>query len=182
VDSGQVEHPATGSDSLADLRVPVPAAGRVGEIRAANSVQSASLVPREVHLERWIAVRDASGDQLPLSRRNAQIAREDCEEFAMTSDSPARDFLQPRLTALLDEAVANGIARDVAVAVMIDVVTSPAFDTAAPDPKADSEPHPDYQRERGMVLVHGMVPLGPLPIDAQDEADFIKPFGPMTPS
>jgi hypothetical protein len=112
----------------------------------------------------------------------ADCADIDCEVFAMTSDSPARDFLRPRLAALLDEAVAIGIARDVAVAVLIDVVTSPAFDTAAPDPKADSEPHPDYQRTPGMVLVHGMVPLGPLPIGAQDEADFIKPFGPMTPS
>jgi hypothetical protein len=33
-----------------------------------------------------------------------------------------------------------------------------------------------------MVLVHGMVPTAPLPIDAQDEADFVKPFGPLQPS
>ena len=68
------------------------------------------------------------------------------------------------------------------VAVLIDLVTSPRFDTATPDPEQTLEPHPDYQREPGMVLVHGMVPLGPLPIDAQDEADFVKPFGPFTPS
>jgi hypothetical protein len=100
----------------------------------------------------------------------------------MTSASPARDFLLPRLTALLSDAQAAGIARDVAVAVLIDIVTSPGFDTAAPDPKADSAPHPDYERSPGLVLVHGMVPMGPLPIDAQDEADFVKPFGPLTPS
>ena len=45
----------------------------------------------------------------------------------MNSMSPARDFLLPRLTALVDEAVASGIAGDVAVAVLIDLVTSPGF-------------------------------------------------------
>ena len=100
----------------------------------------------------------------------------------MTTLSPAHDFLLPRLAAIVDEAVGAGIPKDVAVAVLIDLVTSPEFDTAAPDPKADSDPHPDYQRQPGMVLVHGMVPIGPLPIDAQDEADFVRPFGPLTPS
>jgi hypothetical protein len=100
----------------------------------------------------------------------------------MTSASPVHNYLLPRLTALVNEVVATGVERDVAVAVLIDLVTSPEFDTAAPDPTADSEPHPDYQRQPGMVLVHGVVPLGPLPIDAQDEADFVRPFGPLTPS
>jgi hypothetical protein len=27
-----------------------------------------------------------------------------------------------------------------------------------------------------------MVPVGPRAIDAQDEADFVRPFGPLTPS
>jgi hypothetical protein len=100
----------------------------------------------------------------------------------MVSESPAHDFLLPRLTTLLTEAVAAGFPREVAVAVLIDLVTSPQFDSAAPDPKADSEPHPDYQRQPGMVLVHGMVPHGALSIDAQDEADLVRPFGPLTPS
>jgi hypothetical protein len=105
------------------------------------------------------------------------------EKTSMTNDVPARDYLLPRLTALVNDAVATGLAREVVVAVLIDVVTSPMFDTAAPDPKADSDPHPDYQRDAGgVVLVHGMVPIGPLPIDAQDEADFIKPIGPFSPS
>jgi hypothetical protein len=103
------------------------------------------------------------------------------DNTAMTSKSPVHDFLLPRLTAVVDEAVATGVPREVAVAVLIDLVTSPQFDTAAPDPKADSAPHPDYQRTPG-ILVHGMVPLGPLPIDAQDEADFVKPIGWSTPS
>ncbi|MGD0102743.1 MAG: hypothetical protein ABSC06_01730 [Rhodopila sp.] len=102
--------------------------------------------------------------------------------MAMPRDAPAHDFLLPRLTALVNEAVAKGIGRDVAVAVLIDLVTSPTFDSAAPDPKADSEPHPDYQRQPDIVLVHGMVPVGPRAIDAQDEADFVRPFGPLTPS
>jgi len=98
------------------------------------------------------------------------------------TDAPAHDFLLPRLTALLDETVARGIAREVAVAVMIDLVTSPQFDTAAPDPTADSAPHPVWNRgPDSVVLVNGVSPQGPHNPAAQDEADFIKPipwFGP----
>ena len=101
----------------------------------------------------------------------------------MASDAPARDLLLPRVAALVNEGVAAGIARDVVVAVLIDIVTSPKFDTAAPDPRADSEPHLDYQRgPENIVLVNGVPAHSALPIDAQDEADFIKPFGPLTPS
>ena len=60
----------------------------------------------------------------------------------MASDTPAHDFLAPRLAALVDEAARNGIARDVAVAVLTDLVTGPAFNTAVPDPQADSAPLP----------------------------------------
>jgi hypothetical protein len=95
----------------------------------------------------------------------------------MTSDAPARDFLLPRLTALLDEAVGRGIAREVAVAVLIDLVTSPKFDTAAPDPKDDSAPHPLWDRgPDSVVLVNGASPQGPHDPAKQDEADFIKPI------
>jgi len=100
----------------------------------------------------------------------------------MTSESPAHDFLLPRLTALIDEAVGQGIARDVAVAVLIDLVTSPNFDTAAPKPTDDSAPHPLWDRgPDSVVLVNGVSPQGPHDPAAQDEADFIKPipwFGP----
>ena len=65
----------------------------------------------------------------------------------MTSQTPAHDFLLPRLSALIDEAAAHDIPRDVAVAVLIDLVTGPAFNDAAPDPTADSQPLPD--RETG---------------------------------
>ncbi len=63
----------------------------------------------------------------------------------MTSDTPAHDFLLPRLEALLGEAQAQGIARDVAVAVLTDLVTGADFNTALPDPDADSEPPPAKQ-------------------------------------
>jgi len=63
----------------------------------------------------------------------------------MTSETPGHDFLLPRLKALIEEATANGIARDVAVAVLTDLVTGPEFNGAAPDPTADSEPHPDNE-------------------------------------
>ena len=101
----------------------------------------------------------------------------------MTTDSPARDFLLPRLTALVNEATATGIARDVAVAVLIDIVTSPRFDTAAPSPMDDSAPHQQWHRdENSIVLVDGTIAKGPTAPDAQDEADFVKPIGWFTPS
>jgi hypothetical protein len=98
----------------------------------------------------------------------------------MTSDSPARDFLLPRLTALLDEAVAHGCAHEVAVAVLIDLVTSPRFDTAAPDSADDSDPHLIWERgPDSVVLIGGSNIGGPTRPDAQDEADFLRPHGPL---
>lgn len=96
----------------------------------------------------------------------------------MTTDSPARDFLLPRLTALVNEATTNGFARDVAVAVLIDLITSPGFDTAAPSPMDDSTPHQDWNRDaNSIVLVDGMIAKEPTAPGTQDEADFVKPFG-----
>ena len=63
----------------------------------------------------------------------------------MASDTPAHDFLQPALVALLDEATARGISREVAVAVLTDLVTGSEFNHAAPDPMADSGPRPDRE-------------------------------------
>jgi len=100
----------------------------------------------------------------------------------MTTDSPAHDFLLPRLTALVDDAVKTGIARDVAVAVLIDLVTSPPFNTVALDPNQDAATDPRWNREPGgVVLVHGVSPTGPTPPDARDEADFVKPMGWQNP-
>jgi hypothetical protein len=60
-------------------------------------------------------------------------------------------------------------------------VTSPDFDTAAPDPKADSQPHNLWQRDQNSVyLVPGS--NQPPAIDARDEADFVKPLGWLEPS
>jgi hypothetical protein len=95
----------------------------------------------------------------------------------MASESPVHDYLLPRLTALVDEAVAAGVARDVAVAVLIDLMTSPGFDTAVPDPKSDSEPHNLWHRGPGDVVLVPGLPNAPLPLDARDEADFVKPIG-----
>ena len=102
--------------------------------------------------------------------------------YPPVSDIPVHDFLLPRLTALVDEAVASGISREVAVAVLINLITSPGFDAAAPDPQADSAPHDMWQRgPRSVVLVAGM-PRMARPIDSRDEADVVKPFGGLEPS
>ncbi len=101
----------------------------------------------------------------------------------MASSSPVHDFMLPRLIDLVGQAVATGIARDVAVAVLIDLVTSPAFDTAAVDPTADSEPHGLWDRTAdSTVLVGGMPAMPPQAGDARDEADFVKPISPFMPS
>ena len=100
----------------------------------------------------------------------------------MTSNTPAHDFLLPRLTRLIDEAVAIGTAREVAVAVLIDLVTSPRFDRATPSPKDDSAPHPLWDRAAdSLVLINGVSAQSPPDLDARDEANFVKPaakFGP----
>jgi len=99
-----------------------------------------------------------------------------CRGNPMSNGLPAHDFLLPRLAALVDEAVAAGIQRDVAVAVLIDLITSSRFDTAAPDATADADPRPGWERRPDdPVLVAGQNPAA-LPIDAQDEADFVRPF------
>ncbi len=62
----------------------------------------------------------------------------------MSSDTPGHDFLLPRLTELVRQAEANGIGREVAVAVLTDLITGPQFNDALPDPAADSEPRPAH--------------------------------------
>ena len=45
----------------------------------------------------------------------------------------AHAWFAPKLAALVAEAEKNGIARDVSVAVITDVINSPTFNTAAPE-------------------------------------------------
>jgi hypothetical protein len=95
----------------------------------------------------------------------------------MSTGTPARDFLQPRLSMLVDEAVASGFARQVAVAVLIDLITAPDFNTDAPDARVDSAPHPDYDRSANdPTLIGGVAIGGPPAIGQQDEADFVRPL------
>jgi hypothetical protein len=55
----------------------------------------------------------------------------------MSTNTPARDFLLPGLNALITEAAGLGISREVAVAVLIDLVTGPGFNDVAIDPAED---------------------------------------------
>ena len=59
----------------------------------------------------------------------------------MSAVPHAHDYLLPRVAALIEDAVAQGISRDIVVAVLIDLVTSSTFDTAVPDPADDLPPH-----------------------------------------
>jgi hypothetical protein len=58
----------------------------------------------------------------------------------MSTETPARDFLLPRLNALLADAAVAGFGRDVSVAVLIDLVTGPGFNDVPLDPRED-DPH-----------------------------------------
>ncbi len=49
----------------------------------------------------------------------------------MTTISP-HDWLRPRLNALVEEAASSGIARDISVAVITDLINGPGFASDAP--------------------------------------------------
>ena len=95
----------------------------------------------------------------------------------MTSSTPAHDYMLPRITALVAEAIKSGIARDVAVAVLTDILTAPEFDTAVPDPQTDSAPHQDWERSPDdPVVIDGMRPSTAPALGAQEAADFVRPL------
>ncbi|HVZ10204.1 hypothetical protein [Rhodopila sp.] len=95
----------------------------------------------------------------------------------MASNTPIHDFLRPRINALVRDIVAQGHPRDAAVAVLIDIVTAPDFDTAAPDPLTDTAPHPDYQRSPDVVLVNNQAVSPPHQPGQRDEDDFVRSIG-----
>jgi hypothetical protein len=88
--------------------------------------------------------------------------------------TPVHDFVLPHLTALVRDALAQGFAKEVVVAVVIDLITAAPFDTAKPSP--EGAPHPDYQRAPDVTLIAGENPVSPKPIGAQDQMDFLRPF------
>ena len=45
------------------------------------------------------------------------------------TETPLHDWLRPRLDALLQDAEAAGFAREAAVAVLLDLVSAPPYDT-----------------------------------------------------
>jgi len=70
----------------------------------------------------------------------------------MTEPSP-RDWLQPRLVALMADAEAAGIGRDVSVAVITDLING-ALSTAAPAP-ADEDWNQDIGQPDSAVNIAG---------------------------
>ena len=97
-------------------------------------------------------------------------------EHPMPEQNPIHDYLRPRVTALVRDAVAQGMAQDAVVAVLIDIFTSPGFDTAAPDPTADTDIRPDWQRHPDVVLVTDSVIANVPTVGVQAEDDFIAPL------
>ena len=61
------------------------------------------------------------------------------------ASSPARDWLRPKLLALLAEADGAGFARDVTVAVLIDLVTGTEFNL----------PTQNHEPDRGTAAAAG---------------------------
>jgi hypothetical protein len=92
----------------------------------------------------------------------------------MTSATPAHDFLLPRLTALVDAAVSTGLARDVVVAVLIDLITAAPFNTVDLDASQDVDPGPDFVRTPDdPVLVGGESVNAPHETGGRPDADFV---------
>lgn len=58
----------------------------------------------------------------------------------MRDETPIHTYPRPRITELVRGAVAQGMTRDAIVAVVIDIITSADFDTAATNPADDSAP------------------------------------------
>ncbi|HVY14212.1 MAG TPA: hypothetical protein VHB27_03215 [Rhodopila sp.] len=94
----------------------------------------------------------------------------------MPEQTPIHDDLYPRVAALVRDAVARGMERDAVVAVLIDILTSPAFDPAVPDPTADSVIRPDWERSPDVVQVTDAVTANVPTVGVQAEDDFIAPL------
>jgi hypothetical protein len=95
----------------------------------------------------------------------------------MTDATPVHDYLLPRLAELVRGAAAQGMEKDVVVAVLIDLVASPLFDTATADPMGDSAPHPDWDRSHpDIVMVTQDVAANVNTIGVHAEDDFIAPL------
>lgn len=95
----------------------------------------------------------------------------------MSDQTPVHDYLRPRIAALVRDAVAQGMPPDVVTAVLMDIISSPAFNAAAPDSKDDSAPHPDWDRSQpGVVLVTDGVTANVPTIGVHAEDDFIAPL------
>jgi hypothetical protein len=93
----------------------------------------------------------------------------------MTTNTPAHDFLAPRLAELVANAVSQGLDRDVVVAVLIDLITKPPFTTdescAEPEEEMGQAPGPSADDP---VLVGGVSVAAPREIGDQDVADFTR--------
>ncbi len=67
--------------------------------------------------------------------------------MAEPNEPPAHAWMRPRVAALLREAAAAGIPRDVAIAVMLDAAGAAGADLALPpietEPPHGPWPHPD---------------------------------------
>ena len=48
------------------------------------------------------------------------------------TDTPLHDWLRPRLTELVQQAKGAGFDRDVVIAVLTDLITSPPFNESGP--------------------------------------------------
>jgi hypothetical protein len=86
---------------------------------------------------------------------------------SMAESAPAR-LSAAAPYRVVNEAEAAGIARDIAVGVLIHLVTSPKFATAEPDLDPVSEPRTLWHRHQdSIVLLSGA---------AINEANFARPF------
>lgn len=77
------------------------------------------------------------------------------------SSTPVHDWVKPRLDALVDEAIASGMARDVIVAVLTDIVEGPGYNRAITteadqlQPDGRTDPAQEPLSDRPMPVTRG---------------------------
>lgn len=84
------------------------------------------------------------------------------------ADTPVHDWIKPRLDALLAAALAQGMDRDVVVAVLTDIVEGPGYNRA--EVTEDDAPQPDGRPDPRQEPI----PVNTLPVTREEWFSFTE--------
>jgi hypothetical protein len=86
--------------------------------------------------------------------------------------TPVHDWMKPRLDALVEEAMKNGMERDVIVAVMTDIVEGPGYNRAVTTEADQLQPNGQTDPRQEPV------PTGTLPVTRDEWYPYSYPTQP----